>query len=116
MLKDVLKNASGKDLSKIPMPCNFSEPLSYLQKFTEWFEYSNLLDKAAECEDSLEQLAFLTAFIVSSGVNSSESKSKPFNPMLGETFECDRLDDMGWRSISEQVSHHPPEIAFVRFF
>jgi hypothetical protein len=32
MLKDLLKNASGKDLSKIPMPCNFSEPLSYLQR------------------------------------------------------------------------------------
>jgi len=32
MLKDLLKNAIGKDLSKIPMPCNFSEPLSYLQR------------------------------------------------------------------------------------
>ena len=116
MLKDLLKNASGKDLSKIPMPCNFSEPLSYLQRFTEILEYSHLLDKAAECEDPLEQLSYVTAFIVSSAATSSERKCKPFNPMLGETFECDRLDDLGWRSIAEQVSHHPPGSAFVKKF
>ncbi|KAG9332020.1 hypothetical protein JZ751_016247, partial [Albula glossodonta] len=32
---------------------------------------------------------------------------KPFNPVLGETYECDR-PDMGFRFIAEQVSHHPP--------
>jgi hypothetical protein len=116
MLKDLLKNASGKDLSKIPMPCNFSEPLSYLQRFTEILEYSNLLDRAAECEDSQEQLAYVTAFIVSSAGTSSERKNKPFNPMLGETYECDRLDDLGWRSVAEQVSHHPPALAFVKIY
>jgi len=36
---------------------------------------------------------------------------KPFNPLLGETFECDRLDDLGWRCFNEQVSHHPPMAA-----
>jgi oxysterol-binding protein 1 len=34
-----------------------------------------------------------------------------FNPLLNETFECDRLDDYGWRSVAEQVSHHPPGVA-----
>ena len=28
---------------------------------------------------------------------------KPFNPLLGETFECDRTEDLGWRSFAEQV-------------
>ena len=36
---------------------------------------------------------------------------KPFNPLLGETFEMDRSDDLGFRLISEQVSHHPPMLA-----
>jgi len=36
---------------------------------------------------------------------------KPFNPLLGETFECDRTDDLGWRCLNEQVSHHPPMAA-----
>ena len=29
----------------------------------------------------------------------------------GETYECDRSDDRGFRCISEQVSHHPPMVA-----
>jgi len=40
-----------------------------------------------------------------------KNNTKPFNPLLGETYECDRRDDMGWWSISEQVSHHPPMAA-----
>ena len=31
--------------------------------------------------------------------------------MLGETYECDRTEDMGWKCICEQVSHHPPVLA-----
>ena len=116
MLKDLLKNAAGKDLSKMPIPCNFSEPLSFLQRYAEILENSDLLDKAALCEDSLEQMAYVAAFSMLSCATSSERKNKPFNPMLGETFECDRLEDYGWRSIAEQVSHHPPGIAMVLSF
>jgi len=32
-------------------------------------------------------------------------------PLLGETFECDRMEDLGWRCVNEQVSHHPPTAA-----
>jgi hypothetical protein len=31
--------------------------------------------------------------------------NKPFNPILGETYE---LIGDGWKFLSEQVSHHPP--------
>ena len=59
IIKSILKNAIGKDLSKIPIPCNFSEPISFLQRFTEILEYSDLLDKAAQCKDPLEQMAYV---------------------------------------------------------
>lgn len=39
--------------------------------------------------------------------------AKPFNPMLGETYELDRLDTLGFRLMAEQVSHHPPVTAFT---
>lgn len=32
-LWSIIKNCIGKDLSKIPMPVNFNEPLSMLQRF-----------------------------------------------------------------------------------
>lgn len=40
-----MKNCIGKDLSKIPMPVNFSEPLSMLQRLTEDYEYAEILDR-----------------------------------------------------------------------
>lgn len=46
-LWSIMKNCIGKDLSKIPMPVNFSEPLSMLQRLTEDYEYSDILDTAA---------------------------------------------------------------------
>ena len=44
-LWSIMKNCIGKDLSKIPMPVNFSEPLSMLQRLTEDFEYGDILDR-----------------------------------------------------------------------
>ncbi|XP_062122485.1 LOW QUALITY PROTEIN: oxysterol-binding protein 1-like [Drosophila sulfurigaster albostrigata] len=107
-LWSIVKNCIGKDLTKIPMPVNFNEPLSMLQRLTEDYEYSDILDVASNCEDECEQLAYMAAFTASSYATSSNRINKPFNPLLGETFECDRMDDLGWRCIAEQVSHHPP--------
>lgn len=110
-LWSIMKNCIGKDLSKIPMPVNFSEPLSMMQRLTEDFEYTELLDKAAQCSDACEQMAYVAAFTVSSYATTSIRTGKPFNPLLGETFEMDRTDDKGWKMVSEQVSHHPPMVA-----
>merc|ERR550517_1221410 len=61
-LWSIMKNSIGKDLSKIPIPVNFSEPLSFLQRLAEDFAYSEVLDKAAACTDDYEQLAYVAAF------------------------------------------------------
>ncbi|XP_077398788.1 oxysterol-binding protein 2 isoform X1 [Vanacampus margaritifer] len=110
-LWSIMKNCIGKDLSKIPMPVNFNEPLSMLQRLTEDVEYSELLDRAARCDSSLEQMCLVAAFSVSSYSTTIHRTSKPFNPLLGETYELDRLQEYGYRSICEQVSHHPPAAA-----
>lgn len=46
-LWSIMKNCIGKELSKIPMPVNFSEPLSMLQRLTEDYEYADILDKVS---------------------------------------------------------------------
>ncbi|XP_052827241.1 oxysterol-binding protein-related protein 6 isoform X2 [Octopus bimaculoides] len=98
----------GKDLTKISMPVTLNEPLSSLQRLCEELEYSELLDKASEFDDPLERMIYLAAFAVSCYASSAHRAGhKPFNPILGETYECIR-EDKGWRFISEQVSHHPP--------
>uniref|UniRef100_A0A2K6ESC2 Oxysterol-binding protein n=1 Tax=Propithecus coquereli TaxID=379532 RepID=A0A2K6ESC2_PROCO len=110
-LWSIMKNCIGRELSRIPMPVNFNEPLSMLQRLTEDLEYHQLLDKAVHCTSSVEQMCLVAAFSVSSYSTTVYRIAKPFNPMLGETFELDRLDDMGLRSLCEQVSHHPPSAA-----
>uniref|UniRef100_A0A8C6WXJ4 Oxysterol-binding protein n=1 Tax=Neogobius melanostomus TaxID=47308 RepID=A0A8C6WXJ4_9GOBI len=110
-LWSIMKNCIGKELSKIPMPVNFNEPLSMLQRLTEDLEYSELLDRAARCESSLEQMCLVSAFSVSSYSTTAHRTAKPFNPLLGETYELDRLQEHGYRSVCEQVSHHPPSAA-----
>lgn len=74
-----------------------------LQRLTEDLEYHELLDRAATCENSLEQLCYVAAFTVSSYSTTVFRTSKPFNPLLGETFELDRLEENGYRSLCEQV-------------
>ncbi|PAA85237.1 hypothetical protein BOX15_Mlig004611g1, partial [Macrostomum lignano] len=111
-LWSIMKNCIGKELSKIPMPVNFSEPLSMLQRITEELEYSNCLDKAAQAADQWEQLAYVAAYTISAYSTTTVRSAKPFNPLLGETYEFDRTEDLGWRSLAEQVSHHPPAAAF----
>lgn len=104
-LWSIMRNCIGKELSKIPMPVNFNEPLSFLQRITEDMEYADvLLDAAVDADTSIEQMCYVAAFAISSYSTTSNNRTtKPFNPLLGETFECDRWDDRGWRSLCEQV-------------
>ena len=85
-LWSIMKNCIGKELSKIPFPVNYSEPTSMLQRLTEDFEYSELLDKAAQCEDDCEQLAYVAAFTVSAYATTAIRTGKPFNPLLGKSL------------------------------
>ncbi|XP_060052066.1 oxysterol-binding protein-related protein 3 isoform X5 [Erinaceus europaeus] len=107
-LWNILRNNIGKDLSKVAMPVELNEPLNTLQRLCEELEYSELLDKAAQIPDALERMVYVAAFAVSAYASSYfRAGSKPFNPVLGETYECIR-EDKGFRFFSEQVSHHPP--------
>lgn len=107
-LWSLLTKNIGKDLSKISMPVTINEPLNVLQRLCEELEYCELLDMAATVNDPCQRMLIMAAFAVSAYSSSSyRAGHKPFNPLLGETYECDR-EDKGFKFISEQVSHHPP--------
>ncbi|XP_005290929.1 oxysterol-binding protein-related protein 3 isoform X1 [Chrysemys picta bellii] len=107
-LWNILRNNIGKDLSKVAMPVELNEPLNTLQRLCEELEYSELLDKAALTPNSFERMVYVAAFAASAYASSYyRAGSKPFNPVLGETYECVR-EDKGFQFFSEQVSHHPP--------
>ncbi|KAB1265209.1 Oxysterol-binding protein-related protein 7 [Camelus dromedarius] len=133
-LWNILRNNIGKDLSKVSMPVQLNEPLNTLQRLCEELEYSSLLDQASRTTDPCERMVYIAAFAVSAYSSTyHRAGCKPFNPVLGETYECER-PDRGFRFISEQgnwgrgeglggsgvrcilkrtsllikVSHHPP--------
>ena len=114
-LVSFMRKNVGKDLSTISMPVTANEPISALQRFAETVEYSTLLDDAANTpRSSIERLIYVTAFAVSylSSIRVKERATrKPFNPMLGETFELVR-EDRGLRFLAEKVSHRPVRVAY----
>nr|KAF6330649.1 oxysterol binding protein like 2 [Myotis myotis] len=107
----ILKKCIGLELSKITMPIVFNEPLSFLQRITEYMEHIYLVHRASRQPQALERMQCVAAFAVSAVASQWERTGKPFNPLLGETYELIR-EDLGFRFISEQVSHHPPVSAF----
>lgn len=89
------------------LPVSFNEPTSLLYRTGEDMEYAELLDLAADRNDSIERLLYVAAFASSIYASTIGRVAKPFNPLLGETFEYVR-PDKNYRFMSEQVSHHPP--------
>ncbi|KAL2608829.1 hypothetical protein R1flu_027402 [Riccia fluitans] len=107
----VLKNAIGKDLNHITMPATINEPLSVLQKCAEEMQYRYLLERAVQEQDSVRRLLWVSTFACASYHGSIHRDAKPFNPLLGETYEWLAPDEKSW-FLAEQVSHHPPIMAF----
>lgn len=112
-----LRKNVGKDLSTISMPVSANEPLSLLQRVAEQMEYAQLLNAAASHKVPTQRLLHVTAFAVSQfSVNRAKERAirKPFNPMLGETYELVRSESEvpgGFRVLVEKVSHRPVRIA-----
>lgn len=78
-----------------------------MYRAVEDMEYTELLDTAADRLDSSERLVYVAGFAGSIYASTIGRVAKPFNPLLGETFEYVR-PDLQYRYLIEQVSHHPP--------
>lgn len=96
----------GSDVtSMVTLPVLIFEPMTMLQKMAELMEYSHLLDLADQCEDPHMRMVYVVSWFISV-YYSFERPWKPFNPILGETYEM--VNHNGATLIAEQVSHHPP--------
>ena len=73
-----------------------------MQRITEDLEYTDLLRKALHSHSSTERLMYVAVFAVSGYSNTLYRESKPFNPLLGETFEWQSADG-DTRFLCEQV-------------
>lgn len=106
-----LRKNVGKDMGSIAMPVTSNEPLTILQAFSEMFEYADILtshlqDKPLAGENHISIVSAFALSALSMYRDKVRNARKPFNPLLGETFELVR-EDMGFRLISEKVCHKP---------
>ncbi|KAG7227741.1 hypothetical protein INR49_029506 [Caranx melampygus] len=107
-LMAILYNNIGKDLARVSMPAALNEPVNLLQRLCEELEYSELLDTASNTPDPYQRMVYIAAFAISGYSTATfRNRYKPFNPVLGETYECVR-EDRSFHFVSEQVCHHPP--------
>lgn len=106
----IIKSAIGKDLTRITMPIFLNEPISMLQKIAEFVKNVNIMDRAISIrDDDCKRLGLISIFVLSQYAEVQFRNRKPFNPILGETYE---IVQPNYRFVSEQVSHHPPVSAF----
>ncbi|KAI6185873.1 Oxysterol-binding protein-related protein 3 [Aphelenchoides besseyi] len=89
------------------LPIHIFEPLSLLQAISEELRFAGpFLNHLNDQKDPTGRFCSVIGFIVSGYSGLSGRSRKPFNPLLGETF--DFISDDKWKYHAEQVSHHPP--------
>jgi hypothetical protein len=98
--------SKGGDLTRVSLPVRIFEPRSYLERVLDGFCFAPVyLRKAAKTKDPVERMKWVVTFMIS-GLHNTCDQRKPFNPILGETFQATFED--GTQIFCEQSSHHPP--------
>lgn len=62
------------------------------------------IEKSTKVKDSIERMKYCAAFLLSNSIFHFDVE-KPFNPILGETYQG---YIKGCPVYAEQISHHPP--------
>ena len=108
MIKDIVTNYT----KKLPSPVYFNEPLSMGEKQCEKFKYMDLLIKAGNESSKEMQMCYISAFLIGEIFLNLGRSLKPFNPIIGETYEFFD-NERKFRYYSEQVSHNPQVTAYI---
>ncbi|XP_036205663.1 oxysterol-binding protein-related protein 9 isoform X10 [Myotis myotis] len=124
----------GMDLTKVVLPTFILERRSLLEMYADFFAHPDLFVSISDQKDARDRMVQVVKWYLSAfhaGRRGSVAK-KPYNPILGEIFQChwtlpnDTEDNTELVSegpvpgvsknsvtfVAEQVSHHPPISAF----
>jgi hypothetical protein len=101
---------SGSGIMNVSLPINLFDQRSLLEAFAHQSRLSPyFLEKAGQTDDPINKLKLTTAFALTR-IHLSVTQLKPFNPIWGETFQC----QIGNSTLyMEQTSHHPPIYHFL---
>eukprot|EP00891_Asterochloris_glomerata_P004009 jgi/Astpho2/4009/Aster-01170 len=99
------------NLTSTTLPVKMFSPRSYLEKLADEWLHPTFLRRAALAADPVERMKLLVCWFVAGLQHVYEDFRKPFNPILGETWQATLPQD-GTQLFVEQISHHPPVSAF----
>lgn len=105
----------GMDLSKVVLPTFILETRSFLDKLSDYYYHSDLLNEAVHEEDAYGRIKAVVKWYLSGFYKKPKGLKKPYNPILGETFRCywhHTKTNSKTFYVAEQISHHPPISAF----
>lgn len=95
----------------VSLPVKIFEPKSTLQRITEYWSFAPMfISTASKTVDVTEKLKYVVCFAVA-GLYPSSKQLKPFNPLLGETFEGFFEDNSS--IYCEHISHYPSVTRFL---
>jgi hypothetical protein len=105
MAKQLTKGILSSGTISISLPIRIFEPRSMLERYADWWCYAPIyLKKAGQSKDKIEAFKQVITFTLSS-MFLSTGQMKPFNPLLGETFEGEFEDKT--KIYMEHTSHTP---------
>jgi hypothetical protein len=109
MLGQLVKSFFGG--GPVSLKVNLFEPKSTLQRIADYWSFAiQYLTKAALADSALERVKYVLAFIAS-GFYISTKQLKPFNPLIGETFQGEF--ENGAKVYVEHISHYPNYARFL---
>ena len=110
--KNIIKEMVTNMTKRLPSPVYFNEPISMSQKQCEKFKYMDLLIKAGKENNKEMQMCYIAAFLIGELFLNLGRTLKPFNPIIGETFEFFD-NEKNFRYYAEQVKHNPQITAYI---
>ena len=108
MISQIIKAAFGTPIS---LNIRLFEPKSTLQRITDYWSFApQFLHKAYLSDNPVERMKYVMAFAIS-GFYIPTKQLKPFNPLIGETFQGEF--ENGAKVYCEMISHYPTCARFL---
>lgn len=113
LLKKIGSNLiKGESIMNVSLPVNIFDKRTLLQVTPYEFSFAPIfITRAYFSIDPLEKLKWVTVFLFSQ-LHLSPLQTKPFNPIIGETFQC-RIGNINF--YAEQTINKPPTWNFYSF-
>ena len=113
VLQSLFKSiAEGRGVVGVSLPIRVFEPRSLIERLCDFWTYvPNYLVPATRTNDPVERIKKVISMFIAA-LHLGAGQLKPFNPLLGETYQA-YFPNEGITIDLEHTSHHPPIANFL---